>query len=112
MWPLFLIHGHSFSHMAIVSHTWSYSFQSKLPAPGAAVVEAIATSSSGDVRAAINTLQFACRTGMYNKHLQIGLTKRCLKFSQELAITLFLYNICTPAGHLSGKIPQISILQK
>ncbi|BFZ16755.1 hypothetical protein BsWGS_19794 [Bradybaena similaris] len=36
--------------------------QSKLPAPSAAVVEAIAASSSGDVRAAINTLQFACRT--------------------------------------------------
>ncbi|CAG5128615.1 unnamed protein product [Candidula unifasciata] len=36
--------------------------ESKWTAPNAAVIEAIASSSCGDIRSAINTLQFACRT--------------------------------------------------
>jgi cell cycle checkpoint protein len=38
--------------------------QGHFAVPSARVVESIAMSSAGDVRSAINALQFACRQGM------------------------------------------------
>lgn len=42
-----------------------YLFQNKFHAPSSSMIEMVAESSGGDIRSALNTLQFACTRGLY-----------------------------------------------
>lgn len=53
--------------------------------PGKELIDALAESAGGDVRSAVNSLQFACSKGVYTKASKLVCVRACVRGQQTVA---------------------------